>query len=453
MKRDINFHPISNKQITEYAENQEGRKHSNDTLKSVVETVSLDDGKIKLKRQLGTAYAVAILVGLVVGSGVYITPQGVLKQAGSPGLSLIIWVVGGIFSLIGALVYAEIGIKFPVSGEKYIYLTEMYGPYLGFLYLAMYMLLLRPGSNSLKVLILGRYLLKPLYPDCEIPEIVIKLLATFISILICVFNCISVKFAARGQSVMTFLTILTLLLIVALGIHVNITDGGDHFKEPFQNSTFNIGNLVMAYYSTVFAYGGWAALNFLVEEIKDPKKTLPKAIVISCLLLTVLYTLVNYSYMAVLGREGVLASDAVAISLALRIWKPLAFFILAFVGARNGHLPQMISYVSISQVTPIISLALQAILIWSFVWFMNVDFIIYNVTFCAVIFDLFVVAGYIRIRYRNSKNNTDDNTLKLPLALHMTYATSLVVISFVPLVFDVLFNVSLKYRLSLFNIC
>lgn len=127
--------------------------------------------KFQLKRQLGVLYGVAIIVGLVVGSGIYISPQTVLRNAGSPGLTLIMWITGGVYALFGALVFAEIGLHMPVAGEKYAYLSELYSPYFGFLYIWQYLLLTRPGSNALKLIIFGRYLLKPLFQQCQVPQV------------------------------------------------------------------------------------------------------------------------------------------------------------------------------------------------------------------------------------------------------------------------------------------
>lgn len=133
---------------------------------------------VGLKRRLGLLYGVVIVVGLSIGGGIYITPNVVLRYAGSPGLALIIWIVGGINSILGGLVYAEIGINIPVAGEGYPYLCELYNPFFGFMYVWQHILIVRPGSNALKLIIFGRYLLKPLFQHCELPSVAIKLLAT-----------------------------------------------------------------------------------------------------------------------------------------------------------------------------------------------------------------------------------------------------------------------------------
>lgn len=140
-----------------------------------------ETGTIQLKRQLGIWYGIVIIVGLTVGGGIYITPQTVLRNAGSPALTLIIWLVGGINALFGALVFAEIGIHIPIAGEGYPYLCELYNPYVGFMYVWQILLLVRPGSNAIKFIIFGRYLLKPQFPQCDIPRMAVLLLATIMT--------------------------------------------------------------------------------------------------------------------------------------------------------------------------------------------------------------------------------------------------------------------------------
>ena len=136
---------------------------------------------VGLKRQLGIFYGIAIVVGLSIGAGIYITPQTVLRFAGSPGLTLIVWIVAGLNSILGALVYVEIGIHIPIAGESYPYLCELCNPFVGFMYVWQHLLVVRPGSNAVKLIIFGRYLLKPLFQHCGIPSVAIMLLATFMA--------------------------------------------------------------------------------------------------------------------------------------------------------------------------------------------------------------------------------------------------------------------------------
>ncbi len=132
--------------------------------------------RVQLKRRLGLLHGVAIICGLIIGSGIYVSPKGVLQGAHSVGLSLVLWAVGGILGTLGALCFAELGTTFPAAGEKYAYLDKMCGPFVAFLYLWTYLGMFRPGANAVKCLTFGAYVLKPLFPHCAIPVAVVKLL-------------------------------------------------------------------------------------------------------------------------------------------------------------------------------------------------------------------------------------------------------------------------------------
>jgi len=133
---------------------------------------------VRLKRQLGLLHGVGIVAGLVIGSGIYISPQGVILHAGSVGLSLVLWAFGGVLSMLGALTYAELGVVIPQSGATYAYMRFMFGRFAGFLYIWSYLFFARVGANAIKCLMFGRYVLKPFFPDCPVPDVAVKLVAT-----------------------------------------------------------------------------------------------------------------------------------------------------------------------------------------------------------------------------------------------------------------------------------
>ncbi len=127
----------------------------------------------KLHRQIGLLESIGIFCGLVIGAGIFVSPQAVIRHANSVSTSLVLWTLGGALSACGALCFAELGTTFPTSGEKYEYLYVMFGrkvgPFLAFLYCWSQIGLFRAGANAIKCLTFANYLLKPLYPDCPIP--------------------------------------------------------------------------------------------------------------------------------------------------------------------------------------------------------------------------------------------------------------------------------------------
>ena len=132
------------------------------------------DEQIKMKKELGLLEGVAIILGIIIGSGIFVSPKGVLKEAGSVGLSLLVWCMCGFLSMIGALCYAELGTSIPKSGGDYAYIGEAFGSLPSFLYLWDSVFIFVPATNAIMGLTVANYLVQPFFPACAPPDAALR---------------------------------------------------------------------------------------------------------------------------------------------------------------------------------------------------------------------------------------------------------------------------------------
>lgn len=217
-----------------------GRKRDDDENGDMLSDQQQGEETVVLKQRITLMNGCAIVVGTIIGSGIFISPVGVLKQVNSVGWSLIIWALGGIFSTIGALCYAELGTTIVKSGGDYAYIEAFYGPLPAFLRLWIGLLIIRPTSQAAIALTFSTYLIQPFFPDCAelMPEDAKRLFAAVclsmsailcstcllveslccFSVILTLVNCLSVRAATRVQDVFTMAKLLALGIIIIIGL-------------------------------------------------------------------------------------------------------------------------------------------------------------------------------------------------------------------------------------------
>ncbi|KAA0199885.1 Large neutral amino acids transporter small subunit [Fasciolopsis buskii] len=339
-----------------------------------VTVVSDSDGKIRMKPTIGLVNSITIIIGSMIGSGIFISPSGILANVNSFGASIIIWIACGVYSLLGAYCYAELGTMMHRSGGDYSYVLEAFGPFVGFLRLWVEVIVARPVAVAIIAMTFAQYILQPLYPDCEQPKEARACLAAMCVLLLSFINAMSVRMSTLVQDIFTFVKMAALLLIIVTGL-VQIGRGyTEGFQDPFEGSNWSPGAIANAFYTGLFAYSGWNYLNCMIEEMSNPRKHLPIAIVFSCLTVTAVYTLANVAYVSMVSVNEILTSPAVAITFATRVYGPVWWLMPIFVacstfGGVNGtimttsriffvasqekQMPRVCSFLHMDLLTPI----------------------------------------------------------------------------------------------------
>lgn len=223
-----------------------------------------------LKPKMSLLNGITVIVGSIIGSGIFVSPRGVLANTGSVGASLIVWVACGIFSMIGAYCYAELGCMITKTGADYAYIMEAFGPFVAFLRLWVECMIVRPCSQAIVALTFSFYVLRPIFPDCDPPDPAVRALAFVCIALLTFVNCWDVKWSTRVQDFFTYGKLIALATIIITGVVQLCYGHTEHFN--FENTETDVTKIALSFYSGLFAYNGWNYLNFVIEELKDPHR-------------------------------------------------------------------------------------------------------------------------------------------------------------------------------------
>lgn len=262
-----------------------------------------------LPRKLGFFDGAALLVGSVIGSGIFVVPSLIAQRVPEPGLVIGIWIFSGLLVLCGALTLAELGAMLPQSGGLYVYMREAYGPFWAFLYGWTIMLVAIPGAiaalTSAFLLYLNLFL--PMTGWVE------KAVGIGVLLGLAFVNARGARQGAGVQNTFTVLKVAGLVGLVGLAV---ITRRGDssHFLPlaPDHVSGSLLTAVGLAMISTLFAYDGWQFVSFVAGEIRDPRRNVPRSIMLGVLVVIVVYVSASVAYIYVLGQPRIAASERVA---------------------------------------------------------------------------------------------------------------------------------------------
>ena len=376
----------------------------------------------QLKRQIGLRTATALIVGEVIAVGIFLTPAGMAKSLGSPLWLLVVWLLMGGMALCGALCYGELSARFPEAGGAYVYLREAYGAPIAFLYGWMALLVMDPGLTAALAVGLASYV-GFIY---KLSPIGLKAVALSSVLLVALLNIRGVKLGGSFVRWLTVLKLGLLLLLIVWGFGLQLGSWSNFQPLVAQRSGSEplMGALAGGLVGAFFSFGGWWDLSKLAGEVRDPERTLPRALVYGVGILTLVYVLISavFVYLVPLeqvssreafagqvgeilfGRFGGQAFSAIVIvavlgSLAAVVMSaPRVYFAMA----RDGLFIPQVAALHPRFATPARAIAIQAVLASFMVMIGTFSSIISFFIFVVVVFIGLSVAGLFVLRRRDA---------------------------------------------------
>ena len=297
--------------------------------------MSTSPSAVSLKRDLGLWSAVAIVVGTVIGSGIFIVPNVMIRNMGTPGMVFVVWVVGGVMSLSGALSYAELSAAMPGAGGEYVYLREAYGPLWSFIYGWTQMWVAKSGSIATLATAFFLYVAN-FHPELKQPagQIPIPLgpsggplevnfgqiLGMALILALGGLNYFGVKIGGRVQVLVTICKVGLIFAVIAIGLGTGHGDVRNFQSIAPVTATSGIAAFFTALVAALWAYDGWNNVSMVASEIRDPQRNLPRALIGGTAAVMAIYLLANAAYFYVLPAKDVAASDLVAADMMRRIF-------------------------------------------------------------------------------------------------------------------------------------
>nr|CDP97705.1 Bm2958, isoform b [Brugia malayi] len=284
--------------------------------KKVIQVIG-KNSNITNSSKMGLCGAISYIIGNIVGAGLFITPTSVLQQVDSVGLSLIIWSVAALISLLGAFCYVELGTSIRRSGADFAYLCYVKWYPIAFAFMCVGCFVIFPATLAIQAETFSEYLIKcfrlQIFEDTK--KFYLKKLIGFSLLwLLMMLNFFSLKiFVSRFQIVASFAKIITTAIVICTGFYFIIFKGETQNLQNIMDGTqVRLGHIIAALFAGLFSYDGWDVLNFGTEEIEKPKRTMPLAIIVGMSLVAFIFLATNISFFAMLDIDQMKSSVAVA---------------------------------------------------------------------------------------------------------------------------------------------
>ena len=309
---------------------------------------------VKLKRQLGLFDSSMMVIGIVIGSGIFMTTGLMAEAIPSASLILLAWVLGGLQMLAGALTYAELGAAMPKAGGQYVFLREAYGQLPGFLFGWIAFVAYISGTNAALAIAVADHV-GSFYPSLSTQNIIIdvgsfsisggQIFALSLILILSIINYLGIVFGKWIQNIFTVLKIGSILLFALTGLFIST---GNHIDMSLNTTNMSIGSILtgmgIALVAVNWTVGGWEYITFAAGEIKNPKRNLPLALIIGTVTILTLYFLVNIAYLKVLPMDSLIGEIKVGEMTARSLYGPgigglfVLVIIVSMFGALNGNI-------------------------------------------------------------------------------------------------------------------
>ncbi|OBZ84424.1 b(0,+)-type amino acid transporter 1 [Choanephora cucurbitarum] len=397
----------------------------------------------ELQKKVSFWNGLGLVIGMMIGSGLFSSPGPVLESTGAYGTALVVWFISGLLALSGALCYAELGAMLPMNGGEAVYLGRAFGSLVSFMFEFVTIIVQKPGNLAIICIVFGEYVSRIAYhtyllkaphdsdasvelADAAIPKFLPKLLAVICLMILTAINALSVRAGIRVQDILTVVKLLTAIVVSVIGLVVlsnkDLVTGTSLQGNPFEGiQSISFGQFAVAFYSGLWAYDGWNNLNYVSGEMKDPHRDLPRVIIFGIPLVVVCYMLSNVAYLATLRPEVVMHTNTVSMDLGKKIFGPAGGIVFAicvafscfgsanasvftgariiYVSAKQGHIPNVFGKLSQSRQTPILALILQATLTTIMIMIGSFRVLVNFYSFAAWLFHFLAVLSLLILRY------------------------------------------------------